>query len=468
MTHTPTDTSAEITRYLTDHLRQSIQEIVTLCAQPSISASGEGVLECAQVVLRLLEQHGFTPQLHQGYGNPIISAYLPGRSDRTLLFYNHYDVQPVEPLELWTNPPFEPTERDGKIFARGVSDDKGEFIARLAALEAVKAAHGGSGRTRPALPCGVFFVLEGEEEVGSPHIARFVQDHLTELASHGRSSTTGAVWEGGGIDPDGHPGTSLGYRGILYVSLSVELMNRDAHSGGAHALPNAAWRLHRALATLKDEHEKILIPGFYEAVIPPSAADLALYDALPDREAWLRQQLGIKTFVNDLHGKDLMKAVFNPTCNIDGLTAGYQGAGMKTVIPAKATAKVDFRLVPDQSPDDIFAKLRLHFDRQGFEDVKIERLGGMFPYKASPDDPLVALTVRTGEAVYGKQARLDPLGGGSSPAYAFAKPLGISVVDAGIGYWDGRAHAPDENIRIEDFLNGARHLALILDGFAEI
>jgi acetylornithine deacetylase/succinyl-diaminopimelate desuccinylase-like protein len=445
-----------IDAYLTTHLRQSILEIVTLCAQPSISASGEGVAECAQVVLRLLQQHGFTPQLHHGYGNPIITARLAGSSDRTLLLYNHYDVQPVEPLELWTNPPFEPAERDGKLFARGVSDDKGEFIARLAALEAVKAAHGGE------LPCNVLFVLEGEEEVGSPHIARFVQDHLQELASHG------AVWEGGGIDPDGHPGMSLGYRGILYVGLSVELMNRDAHSGGAHSLPNAAWRLHRALATLKDEHERILIPGFYDQIVPPIAEDLALFDLLPDREAWLRQQLGIQSFVNDMHGKDLMKAVFNPTCNIDGLTAGYQGAGMKTVIPAKATAKVDFRLVPDQSPVELFLKLRAHLDAQGFSDVKVERLGGMFPYKASPADPLVALTVRTGEAVYGKKARLDPLGGGSSPAYAFAKPLGISVVDAGIGYWDGRAHAPDENIRIEDFLNGARHLAMILDGFADL
>jgi acetylornithine deacetylase/succinyl-diaminopimelate desuccinylase-like protein len=443
-------------RYLTDHLPASLQEIITLCAQPSISATGQGVAECAQVVFSLLQKHGFEPQLHHGYGNPILTARMQGRTDRTLLFYNHYDVQPVEPLELWTNPPFEPTERDGKLFARGVSDDKGEFIARLAAIEAVRHAHGGD------LPCSVLFVLEGEEEVGSPHIARFVQDHLQELACHG------AVWEGGGIDPDGHPGTSLGYRGILYVGLTVELMNRDAHSGGAHSLPNAAWRLHRALATLKDTNEKILIPGFYEHVLPPTAADLELYDLLPDREAWLRQQLGIKSFVNDMHGKDLMKAVFNPTCNIDGLTAGYQGAGMKTVIPAKATAKVDFRLVPDQSPDDIFLKLRAHLDAQGFNDVKVERLGGMFPYKASASDPLVALTARTGEAVYGEPARLDPLGGGSSPAYAFAKPLGITVVDAGIGYWDGRAHAPDENIRIADFLNGARHLALILDGFAEL
>jgi acetylornithine deacetylase/succinyl-diaminopimelate desuccinylase-like protein len=450
----------QVDQYLQAQLPTYLEEIVRLCAQPSLSASGQGVLECSYIVGSLLEKHGLQAQSYPGYGSPILVGKLKGTSDRTLLFYNHYDVQPVEPLELWTTPPFQPTERDGKLFARGVSDDKGEFIARLAALDAVREAYGGR------LPCSVLFVLEGQEEIGSPHIARFVKDHAAELVCHG------AVWEGGGIDPDGHPGTTLGYRGILYVSLSVELMNRDAHSGGAHIYPNAAWRLHRALATLVDgdiagQPAHILVPGWYEHALPTSTKDLELFEKLPDREAWLRQQLGIQHFVNDLHGKDLLKAVFNPTCNIDGITAGYQGEGMKTVIPAKASAKVDFRLVPEQDPDDLFAKLRLHLDQQGFEDVQLERLGAMWPYKASADDPLVTLTSRTGEEVYGKAARLDPLGGGSSPAYAFAKPLGISVVDAGIGYWDNRAHAPDEHIRIEDFLNGARHLARILAGFSQ-
>lgn len=156
-------------------------------------------------------------------------------------------------------------------------------------------------------------------------------------------------------------------------------------------LPNAAWRLHRALGTLKGSDERILIPGFYDHALPPSTKDLELFEALPDREAWLRQQLGVGdkehrlTFVNEMHGRDLQKAVFNPTCNIDGVdgyiaTAGYQGAGMKTVIPAKATAKVDFRLVPDQDPDDLFMKLRSHLDTQGFSDVKVTRLGAMWPY----------------------------------------------------------------------------------------
>ena len=448
------NTAQQIDQYLQEQLPRYIQETIRLCAQPSVSATGQGVVECAQVVASLLEGHGIKAQTFGGYGNPIIVGRLKGKTERTLLFYNHYDVQPVEPLELWTSPPFEPTERDHKLFARGVADDKGEFVARLAAVEAVKAAYDGK------LPCSVIFVLEGEEEVGSPHVARFVRDHKQELTAQG------AVWEGGGIDPDGHPGTTLGYRGILYVELSVELMNRDAHSGGAHSLPNAAWRLHQALGTLKDQHEHILVPGWYEHVVPPSREDLQLFEALPDREAWMRQQLQIKEFVNGMHGRDLQKAVFNPTCNIDGLTAGYQGAGMKTVIPAKASAKVDFRLVPDQDPDDLFKKLRLYLDGQGFGDVKLARLGTMWPYKTTIDDPLVELTVRTGEEVYRLKSLIDPLGGGSSPAYAFAKPLGISVVDAGIGYWDNRAHAPDENIRLQDFLNGARHLARILEGFS--
>jgi acetylornithine deacetylase/succinyl-diaminopimelate desuccinylase-like protein len=141
---------------------------------------------------------------------------------------------------------------------------------------------------------------------------------------------------------------------------------------------------------------------------------------------------------------------------------------MKTVTPAKATAKLDFRLVPEQDPDDLFAKLRRHLDQEGFEEVQLSRLGAMWPYKASLDDPLVALTSRTGEEVYGKPALINPLGGGSSPAYAFAKPLGISLVDAGIGYWDNRAHAPDEHIRLEDFYHGALHLARILQGFSTL
>ena len=443
--------------YLQSNLDSFIHELSGLCAQPSISATQQGVRECADLVARILERHGFQVQKFETPGSPIIVGHADGISGRTMLLYNHYDVQPPEPLELWTSPPFQPTLRDGALFARGAEDDKGEFIARLAAVEAVRDANGGS------LPCGVTFVLEGEEEIGSPNTVPFVRDHLDLLRCDG------AIWEGGGIDQQGHPGTSLGCRGVLSVELSVELLKMDAHSGSAHILPNAAWHLIQALVSLKGPDEKILIPGFYEHALPPSALDLELLEAQPDTEAWRREAYGVKQFVNALKGRDLDRAVFNCTCNIDGLTAGYQGAGMKTVIPARASAKLDFRLVPDQEPGDIFIKLRSHLDNSGFADVHAVKLGAMGPYKASADDPLVKLAARTGEAVYQRPYLVDPLVGGSSPIYAFAGPLGgIPVLWAGVGYANNRAHSPDEHVRLVDFLNGARHIARILDGFADL
>ncbi|MGQ0568685.1 MAG: M20/M25/M40 family metallo-hydrolase, partial [Armatimonadota bacterium] len=229
--------------FLHDRLTDYVGETAYLCAQPSISAQRQGLPECAAVVAGMLERRGFEARQVPTAGAPVVVGRLRGRSDRTLLFYNHYDVQSVDPLNLWTSPPFEPTVRDGALYARGAKDDKGEFVARLAAVDAVRAAYGGTS------PCGVTFVVEGEEEIGSPYIARFVREHRDTLASHG------AIWDEGGVDADGRPVVSLGRRGILAVELAVETMAQDAHSGNAHALPNAAWRLLRALASLKGPDE---------------------------------------------------------------------------------------------------------------------------------------------------------------------------------------------------------------------
>lgn len=447
-----------IDRYLNAHLDDYIQETMRLCAQPSVSASGEGVRECSQLVAEMLANRRLEVRIFETPGHPVIVARADGESPRRILFYNHYDVQPAEPLELWTSPPFEPEIRDGKVYARGVADDKGEFVARLAAFDAVRAAHGGR------LPCGVTFVVEGEEEVSSPHIAPFVLEHLDLLAADG------SLWEGGGVDPDGRPGQVLGFRGIIACELSIRTMTRDAHSGAAHILPSASWRLLRALASIKDEDERILIPGFYDRVLPPSQADLDLIAQQPDFEGHYRRTFGIRRFVNDRSGQELHTSVFEPTCNIQGITTGWQGPGTKTIVPAEASAKLDFRLVPDQNPEEILDLLRKHLDAQGFEDVEIKAHGMMWPFKASDDDPLVRLTHTSAEEVYGIAPKPPvPLGGGSSPAYAFSGPLGnIPVVHAGVGYPDSNGHAPDENIRIADFLNGARHIARLLNGFADL
>ncbi len=446
----------QIDSFLKDNLQSYISETARLCAQPSVSAKGEGMRECAALVADILRRHGFEVQQFETPGNPIVVGRASGRSERTLLFYNHYDVQPPEPLELWTSPPFEPVVRDGALYARGAKDDKGEFVARLAAVDAVRAANGGQ------LPCGVTFVVEGEEEISSPHIARFVREHADLLRSHG------AIWEEGSTDSEGRLVNSLGKRGVLSVELEVQALSRDAHSGNASVLPNAAWRLVWALGTLKGPDERILIPGFYEHVRPPSELDLQLLEAQPSDEEQMRAEFGVKQFLNGVTGVEYRKAVFNPTCNIAGIGGGYQGPGMKTVIPARASARVDFRLLPDQDPQDIFEKLRAHLSAQGFSDVEVRWLGAMWPSRVPADDPLVRLAARTAEEVYGKPMVLIPISGGSSPVYAFAGPLGVPVICPGVGYPGSRTHAPDEHVRLSDFLNGARHIARILDDFANL
>jgi acetylornithine deacetylase/succinyl-diaminopimelate desuccinylase-like protein len=294
-------------------------------------------------------------------------------------------------------------------------------------------------------------------------VAQFVLDHRDRLACDG------SIWEGGGIGPDGAPELVLGARGILAVELSVHTMSRDAHSGGGHIFPSAAWRLVRALASLKDEDERIRIPGFYDRARPPSPLDLELLDKLPTFEDMLHEVYGVKDFVLGRSGAALNRAVFEPTCNIQGINTGYQGDGDKTIVPAHASAKLDFRLVPDMDPDDILARLRAHLDGEGFREVEILSYGGMMPFKALPDSALVNLTVVTGQEVYGRPTQIVPISGGSTPIYAFSGPLGnIPVVFAGVGYWDNRIHAPDEHVRVQDFLNGARHVARIMDGFGGI
>lgn len=433
-----------------------MQELTRLCAVPSVSAKGEHMRECADVVADMLKSRGFEVQQIETPGNPVVVGRLPGASERTILLYNHYDVQPEEPVELWDSPPFEPTIRDEALYARGSKDDKGEFVARLAAFDAVREAHGGT------MPCGVTFVVEGQEEVGSPHMAEFVQENLELLKSHG------SIWEEGTTSPDGRPINILGVRGVLSVELQVQTISRDAHSGQASILPNAAWRMLWALNSLKGPDERILIPGFYDDAQSPSDLDIEIYKSVPLYEDVYRQDFGVKEFVRGATGDAFKRAEWEPTCNIQGIESGYYGKGMKTVIPAKALAKVDFRLVPNQDPYDIFEKLQKHLRDQGFGDIKVTRLGAMWPAKAGADDPLVELTTRTAEEVYGEPALIYPLVGGSSPVYAFAGPLNIPVVTAGVGYIGTRAHSPNEHVRFSDFLLGAKHIARILDGFADL
>ena len=448
---------SKIDQYLESHMQDSIAELSKLCAQPSVGAQNLGMKECAALVGSMLQQRGFQVEIVPTDGAPVVVAEKKGRSPRTLLFYNHYDVQPAEPLELWDTPPFQPSIRDGKLFARGVGDDKGHITSRLFAIDALQAVDG-------ELPCNVKFIIEGEEETSSTHFHNFVRDH------HDRLTAEACIWEMGGVDYRENPEQILGMRGICYVELSVETANQDVHSGfGGSIFPNAAWRLVWALSTLKGPDERIRIPGFYDPIRPVTQRETELFDQMPDDAAEYRQRFGVKNFLKGLQGGlDLKIAgAFEPTCTICGLTSGYQGPGSKTVLPARATAKVDFRLVPFQTPEQVLPLLRAHLDHEGFSDVQITFLGGESPAVTDPDDPFIKMVIDTAQELYGRPVQVIPMIGGSGPNYVVQKFLNVPIAMSGVGYPGSQAHAPNENIRLDLYLLGARHITRILNEFAK-
>ncbi len=439
-------------------LEGALDELTGLVAIPSVAAKGEGMEPCAALVAALLRARGLEAHLvPTGGGPPVVFAEdrSAGADAPTVLFYNHYDVQPAEPFGLWDSPPFELSVRDGAAYGRGVSDDKGHIVCRLMALDALRAASGGR------LPVNVKFVVEGEEEIGSAHLPAWIESNAHVL------NADVCIWEFGGVDDTGHPLIICGLRGIAYFELRCRTIAYDAHSGAGSLLPNAAWRLAWALATLKDPDERIRIPGHYDAVKPATDDDLALLAALPSDEAWYKREFGIDQFLGGATGAEyLRRAVFDPTCTVCGLSAGYEGPGAKTVLPAEAMAKLDFRLVPDQDPETVHRALRAHLDAHGFRDIEVVFLGGQRPARVDPRHPLVTLCAQTARDVYGIEPSLIPLVGGSGPIHPFVAGLRLPVVTCGVGYPGARAHAPNENLRLTDLLLGARHTARFLAALA--
>ena len=439
------------------NLQASLGDLSRLCAQPSIATQNIGMVECAELTAELLLARGFEVQIMQTKGFPVVYAERKGRTDRTLIFYNHYDVQPPEPLELWDSPPFEPTLRDGKMFARGVSDDKGHIICRLGAIDAFLMSEGD-------LPCNIKFLIEGEEEIGSINLPEFIGDNLDLLAADA------CIWEFGGVDHEGTPGQVAGLRGICYVELAVRSASLDAHSGlGGSIFPNAAWRLIWALNSLKGPDEHIRLPGFYDRVLPPSKRDLELMAQFPDMAEEYRSTYDLGGFLKGIEGgaELLREEIFSPTCTVCGLTSGYQGPGSKTVLPALASAKVDFRLVPDQDPEEVVLQLQNHLDNEGFHDVEVTYLAGENPARTDLDDPFLHLVVETAADVYGVPQRILPMSPGSGPNHPFIHDLKIPVATAGISYPKANIHAPNENIVIDNFVSGVRHTVRIMEEFSK-
>ena len=436
------------------NIREYVEELKALIRQPTVSAQGIGVDDTAKLVLDRARRAGLAAEALRADGGPPTIVGDMGSGDRTLLVYNHFDVQPPDPLDEWETPPFEPTERDGFLFGRGVSDNKGNLLARLQAIEAYRATIG-------ELPLRVRVLYEGEEESGSEHLAPFVARYGDRLRADG------CIWEAGYKDAAGRPTISCGLKGIAYVELRARGAAKDAHSSLATIVPNPAWRLVWALATLKNERDEITIDGFMDEVRAPSAAELAELERVPFDEPGMKRIHGISRFVRDLHGAELKsKHFFEPTCTICGIVSGYTGAGSKTVLPAVASVKIDFRLVPDLTPEKVSTLLRAHLDKRGFQDIEIVPSHGERPSRWPTDSPVARAAVAACRVTYGVDPVVYPLMAGSGPMAQVCDTLGIPVTGFGSGNAASANHAPNENIAIADYVDHIRAFGRFLSAFA--
>jgi len=439
--------------YMEAQKERFLGEYFDLLRIPSVAAQGTGIDEAVTMVRQRLERLGAEVRLISAGGSPVIYGTM-GRGARRLLIYDHYDVQPADPLDLWDSPPFEPTIRDGKVYARGAADNKGNLMLRLQAIETWLA-------TKGDLPCALTFVIEGEEEIGSRTLPAFCRDHADLLQADG------CLWETGDIEIDGRPVIGCGAKGIQYVELVARGAAIDLHSSLAPIVPNPAWRLTWALNTLKAPDGRVLIPGFSDRVRPPSEADMRALERIPNNdEAWL-SEYGLSAFLDNARGTELLRRLlFEPTCTICGLVSGYTGPGAKTVLPAEARAKIDFRLVPDMEPSLVLQQLRDHLDAQGFHDIEIIDALGVNPARSDLDSAIVQALITSSETTYGLPAIVYPLMAGTGPMHMLCQAFGTPAASgAGCGYAGDQIHAPNENIRLEDYWKGMMWMGRLLAAF---
>lgn len=443
-------------KYVKDNMNRFAKEVIMLSSQPSVSARNEGVEQCAALVEKMLKEIGASTRVlkMEGVAPLIYGEVKSSRSSKTILFYNHYDVQPEEPLELWKSPPFKPEIRDGRIYGRGVSDDKGELVSRLKIVESYIKAHG-----EP--PCNVKFCFEGEEEVGSVHLDEYVSKNSDLFRADA------VVWEYGEVDTEDKPIVSLGVKGMIYLEFVLQSLSQDAHSSYAAALPSAPWRLVRMLNLLKDENERMLVPGWYDGVESLSDEEIAVLEAQPFDAESFKKTYGAKDFLGSMTAAQAKKSlVQRPTGNIAGVWAGYTGPGSKTVLPKEIHCKMDFRLVPEQDPDDLLKKLRTYLDKNGFADVEIE-LESMEPAARTPyTHPFAQSAIKAAETVYGKKPVISLSSAGTGPLYVFTRRYKMPSADIGVSAVGSAIHAPNENLRLDLFQKGMYWIAETMERFS--
>lgn len=428
---------------------------------PSVSAHTEDayLIEAAAFTARRFQEIGGNVEILTDNPRPVVFAEFKAAATvvnpKTILFYNHYDVQAAEPLHLWHHNPFTLIEEDGKFIGRGVDDDKGNLIARLTALRLYLSDHGN-------LPVNIKFLVEGEEEVASEHLESYLAKYADKFANDL------VIWESGTKTATGKLELIGGNKGVATFNLIAHSADHDLHSSLAAVVDSATWRLAQAIATLRDADGRVAVAGFYDNIVAPTAREIELVDALDDNTELLRKAYGLELpYLTDLSGRNLNhELLFQPALNIEAFHSGYEGDGVKTILPADAIAKFDVRLVPGMDPHDVVSKIHYHLINHGFSDIEVEFTLGEKGYRSDMSNPLIEEIVKTAKAVYGNdKLAVAPTSAGTGPMEMFHSQLHAPIVAFGIGYPDTLDHAPNENIRKVDYLQGIDYIYEIIKSF---
>jgi len=441
-----------------------LDELLEFLRIPSISTLPEHKLDverAAHFVSEKLERAGFeNVDVIQTRKHPLVYAdwlHAPGKP--TVLCYGHYDVQPPDPIELWKSPPFDPTVRAGNIYARGACDDKGQMYMHLKAVEALRAAHDGK------LPVNVKFLIEGEEEVGGDSIADYVAKHKDKLKADV------ALVSDTELFADGIPTLCVGLRGLIYVEIEATGPARDLHSGmyGGTA-PNAVYGLIELLSKAKDADGRIQIPGIYDSVIPPEAAEAESWAQLPfSEEDFLKHEVGSSALTGEPEQSIFARIWARPTFEVHGIAGGFTGTGSKTVIPAKATAKVSLRLVPGQDPEQIISALKEWVQQNTPKGIQthVRVLGASPAVSVNPNHPAIDTAAKAFSSILGKPTVFIRAGGSIPIVGQFATHLGIPTVLMGFGLPDDGLHSPNEKYRVSNYYTGIKTIAQFLRDYGE-
>lgn len=442
-----------IENYVDQKANEFVSSLQDFLRLKSISTQNIGMEECSQFLMDTMDRIGISTKMLrlEGAFPAVYGEFINPNAKKTLLIYGHYDVQPPDPIELWDQDPFNPVIKDGIIYARGATDDKGNLWATVMAVKCLVDCN-------IDLPINLKFFFEGEEEIGSPNMQAYLEEYK-ELMSADYSILCDR-----GIHESGRPQMYLGNKGIMNVEVTLTGAKRDVHSGQAPFIPNAAWQLVWLLNKLKNDQEKILIPGYYDKVIQPPEDDLELIKKIPfDKEDYLKTY-GVSDIIPKNEGVDaLVWLLYNPTATINGLTSGYQDEGNKTIIPNKASAKLDFRFVKNQDPEECVELIRNFFKDNYDGNIEVKCGDQRNPAKVPPSEEIVKISIEASKEVYGEEPVVWPFLDGSGPLSLFDEILCAPAIIIGLGapFSYANTHAPNENISIDQYLKGIKLMATI-------